>query len=438
MTAAPTSFRRGTALVALGVGAFGLANYLFLAGTTRLLGPAGFADFNVFWGLVYGLGLGLCLPFEQEVSRRVSLVRGSGADPAPTLRAAYRTTALGTVVLAVITVPLAVLYSDGKDVPRVVVLCTVSYLTLAMAYVSRGALSGSGRFGRYATQFGIEGLVRILVVGLVAVGVVTATVTVFALAVPVALLTAVLLTTRIVVRGRPVLPIGVFVRSLGPIVVSSMVVQSLINLGPVTINLLTDAAQKSLAGSFLAAAVVTRAPILAFSAVQAVLIPRLVRSVVARDHRDFKRGLLIVLGPTVAIGVLGIVAWLVAGPPLLHILAGGEYDLPRADMALLALAVALYLVCIVLQSAALALSKHVATMISWLVGGAAFGVLVAVLPLGPTWTVGWSMVGAFATAAVALAVVVRRAMARPGLGRDPEPAAGPASGITPDAGTAIG
>ena len=216
MTTAPTSFRRGTVLVAIGVASFGLANYLFLAGTTRLLGPAGFADFNVFWGLVYGLGLGLCLPFEQEVSRRVAMARGSGADPRATLRAAYRTTAVGTVMLAVITVPLAMLYADSDDVPRVVVLCTVSYLALALAYVSRGALSGSGRFGRYATQFGIEGLIRILVVGLVAVGVVSATITVFALAVPVALVTGVLLTTKVVVRGRPVLPMAEFARSLGP------------------------------------------------------------------------------------------------------------------------------------------------------------------------------------------------------------------------------
>ena len=132
---------------------------------------------------------------------------------------------------------------------------------------------------------------------------------------------------------------------------------------------------------------------------QAVLIPRLVRSVVARDHQDFRRGLLIVLAPTVAIGVLGMVAWLVAGPPLLHIVAGSEYDLPRADMALLALAVAMYLVCIVLQSAALALSEHVAMMYCWLVGGLVFGLLVALLPLTPTWRVAWAMVGAFAAAA---------------------------------------
>ncbi len=430
MTAAPTSFRRGTLLVALGVGAFGLANYLFLAGTTRLLGPAAFADFNVFWGLVYGLGLGLCLPFEQEVSRRVSLARGSGADPAPVLRAAYRTTAIGTALLAVLTVPLAMLYADSSDVPRVVLLCTVAYLALAMAYVSRGGLSGEARFGRYATQFGIEGLVRVLVVVLVAVGVVAAQVTIFALAVPAALLAGVLLTSTVVVRGRPVLPMGEFARSLAPIVVSSMVVQSLINLGPVTINLVTEASQKSLAGSFLAAAVVTRAPILAFSAVQAVLIPRLVRSVVARDHRDFRRGLVTVLVPTLAIGILGMLAWLLAGPPLLRLLAGDEYDLPRSDMALLAMAVALYLVCIVLQSAALALSRHVATMCSWLIGGAVFGLLVVVLPLRPTWTVAVAMVGAFTAAAIALGVVVRRAMARPGLGG---PAGGGPGGQPPTA-----
>ena len=83
MTAPTGSFRRGTVKVAVGVASFGLANYVFLAGATRLLGPVRFAEFNVFWGLVYGLGLGLCLPFEQEVSRRVAVARGVGRGPGP-------------------------------------------------------------------------------------------------------------------------------------------------------------------------------------------------------------------------------------------------------------------------------------------------------------------------------------------------------------------
>jgi O-antigen/teichoic acid export membrane protein len=425
MTSAPTSFRRGTMTVAVGVGAFGLANYVFLAGATRLLGPAGFAEFNVFWGLVYGLGLGLFLPFEQEVSRRVALARGAGQDRRPTLRAAYRTAGAATAFLVIGTVPLAMVLAEPEDVARDVALCTVSYLALGLAYVSRGALSGEQQFGRYAAQFGVEGAVRIAVVGLVAAGLLAASVPIFALAVPMALVAGVLVSTRVVARGGPVLPLGEFSRKLAPIIVSSMVVSSLINLGPVTVNLLTDTSEKALAGSFLAAAILTRLPILAFSAVQAVLIPRLVRSVVAGDRQDFRKGLVTVLVPTLGLGALGMLTWIVAGAPLLHLLAGSEYDLPRADMTLLAAAVALYLVCVVLQAAALALSEHVATMCSWLAGGAAFGVLVLTLPLEPTRVVGWAMVGAFAVAACALAIVVGRAMARPVMARSaPDGASG--------------
>ncbi len=412
MTAPAGSFRRGTIKVAVGVASFGLANYVFLAGATRLLGPVRFAEFNVFWGLVYGLGLGLCLPFEQEVSRRVAVARASGEDPAPTLRAAYRTTALATAALAVATVPVAYVLGRHQDVAPVVVLCALSYLALAVAYVSRGALSGSGEFGRYAAQFGVEGAVRVAAVGLVAAAVVQSSVVTFALAVPVALAAGVAATTRLVVRGGPSLGVRVLGRSLAPMVVSSMIVSSLINLGPVTINLLVDRDGLAVAGSFLAAAVVTRVPILAFSAVQAVLIPRLVRSVVAGDRADFRRGLVVVLVPTVALGLLGMVAWVVVGPALLHLLAGDEYDLPRADMVLLAAGVALYLVCVVLQSAGFALGEHLAVMRAWLVGAAIFP-LVVLLPLEPTRSVGWAMVGAFGGAAVALALVVRRRMVDP-------------------------
>ena len=409
MTLTAGSFRLGTIKVAVGVASFGLANYVFLAGATRLLGPVRFAEFNVFWGLVYGLGLGLCLPFEQEVSRRAAVARASGEDPAPTLRAAYRTTALATAALAVATVPVAFVFARREDVAQVVVLCAVSYLALAVAYVSRGALSGSGQFGRYAAQFGVEGALRVAAVGLVAASVIQSSVVTFALAVPVALLAGVFATTRIVVRGRPTLGVGVLGRSLGPMVVSSMIVSSLINLGPVTINLLVPEDGLAVAGSFLAAAVVTRVPILAFSAVQAVLIPRLVRSVMAGDRQDFRKGLVLVLVPTAALGVLGMLAWVVVGPALLQLLAGDEYSLPRADMVLLAAGVALYLVCVVLQSAAFALGEHVRVMRSWILGAAIFP-LVVLLPLEPTRAVGWAMVGAFGGAAVALALVVRRRM----------------------------
>ena len=418
MTAQSVSFRRGTVKVALGVASFGVANYVFLAGATRLLGPAGYAQFMVFWGLVYGLGLGLCLPFEQEISRRISITHSTGSPTGPTLRAAYRTTGIASVLLTVVTIPVAMVYSDPGDVPTVVALCGASYLALAMAYVSRGALSGSGQFGRYAVQFGIEGLVRVLAVVLVATAIVRASIPAFALAVPVALMAGVFATTSLVVRGAPALEMRVLVRSLAPIIVSSMIVQSLINLGPVTINLLTDASERALAGSFLAAAVVTRIPILAFSAVQAVLIPRLVRSVMAQDHRDFRRGLVVVLLPTIGIGVLGMLAWLVVGPALLHLLAGAEYNLPRGDFVILAIGVALYLVCNVLQAAALALGEHLRMMRSWLLGAVSF-VAASVLPLTPTHAVGWAMVAGFGVAAVALGLVVRQRMTHQELGWSP-------------------
>ncbi|MDN5789296.1 MAG: hypothetical protein L0H25_00310, partial [Micrococcales bacterium] len=83
-----SSFQGGTIKVAVGLGFFGFATYVFTAVVLRALGPEQFADFNLFWGLAYGLGLGAMLPFEQEISRRISIavhtegrvdeIRGSG------------------------------------------------------------------------------------------------------------------------------------------------------------------------------------------------------------------------------------------------------------------------------------------------------------------------------------------------------------------------
>ncbi len=405
------SFRSGTIKVGAGLAASGAANYVFASIATRAMGPVGFAEFNIFWGLVFGIGLGVFYPFEQEVSRRVSQAQSAGLSSRAARATAYRLAAVTAVALAAVAYPLARVLTNGRHVLPLWATTSAAFAGLAVAYVSRGGLSGRTMFGRYGGQLGVEAAVRLaLAVVLLVLGVTSPWP--FAGIVAVGLLVAVLATVPRRGSGAPGEPLATatLAASVGTIVVSSTIAQSLINLGPVAVNWLSAASERAQAGSFLAAALIARMPVFAFAAVQAVLIPRLVRAVAQQRRTDFARSLRMVLAATLALGLAGVALCALAGPQLLHLLAGSEYALSRTDMAMLAVAVAFYLLAMVLQPAALSLTQHRATMVPWLACAAVFPVVLLV-PLSPVRAVGTALIVSAAVAVAGLALVVRRGWA---------------------------
>ena len=416
-------FAGGAAKVGVGLAVSGAANYAFASIATRAMGPARFADFTVFWGLVFGLGLGVFFPFEQEVSRRVSQAYAAARSSRAARGTAYRLALVTTAGLAVVTLPIAMALAGPGDTLPLWAATSAAFVGLAVAYVSRGGLSGRTLFGRYGSQLGLEGLLRLgAAAALLVAGV--GSPWPFAATVPAALLLAVAVTVprRALPGGPPADPVGpaLLARSILPIVVASTAAQSLINLGPVAVTALVDAGDRDRAGSFLAAALIARIPVFAFAAVQAVLIPGLVRAVATHQREAFRRSLGLVLGATVGLGLLGILGCAVAGPALLHLLAGREYDLPASDIAALAAVVALYLVGMVLQPAALSLGRHRAAMLPW-VGCAVVFPLPLLLPIDPVHAVEAALLAAAAIAVLGLALVVRHGWRVGWSDQEPEP-----------------
>ena len=404
-----TALRGGTVTVAIGLGFFGLSTYVLTAVVLRALGPEQFADFNLFWGLAYGIGLGAMLPFEQEVSRRTATAVHTDGKVGQILSAGAIVAVALAVVLSVAVLPF-VLHS-GRDEAGMLWLVTIcSFVALGIAYVSRGALSGRTSFGRYSAQLIAEGVVRLLLVAVcVAVGVVSPWG--FAVVVPLALTVAVALTWRRderLVRTSLAL-VRDLASSMAPLLVASLLSFSLVNLGPVAIRYVQDVPDAALDGSYLAAAFIARLPIFAFAAVQAVLMPRLARSVVKNDAADFRGTVLRVLVPTVGLGLLGVGLVAVAGPWLLGLLAGPQYDLPRGDMILLTAAYACYLLTLVLQPAAVALGRHRASAMVWVLGALTFPV-AWVLPTDASTAVSIAIAVVSLSVAAGLGAVVWRGL----------------------------
>ncbi|MGN6753751.1 MAG: lipopolysaccharide biosynthesis protein [Intrasporangium sp.] len=370
----PSTLRRGTIQVGVGLAFFGLSTYVFTAVVLRALGPGEFADFNFFWGLAYGVGLGAMMPFEQEISRRTVTATHLGEPTHQIVNAGVLASSCFSAALAVVVIPFA-LRSGHHDVGALWLATVASFVALGIAYVSRGSLAGRGNFRVYSGQLVAEGAVRLVAVGVLFVAGASAP-SPFAVVVPVALLVAVGVTWRRDWRiARP--PRGLaraVAGSTAPLIVSSMVSLTLVNLGPVAIRYVESVADPTRDGSYLAAAFIARLPIFVFAAVQAVLIPRLTRSVVRRDSLDFRRSLGKVLLVTVVLGSIATVGVAVTGPRLLSLLAGSQYHLPVGDMVLLTAALACYLLTLVLQPAAVALGRHRSTSVVWLLGAVTFGV----------------------------------------------------------------
>ncbi len=409
VAAARAALRGGTVRVALGLGFFGLSTYAFTAVVLRVLGPGQFADFNLFWGLAYGLGLGAMLPFEQEVSRRTATAVHGGGHVGPILTAAGTVSTVFAVALALLTLPFVLASGHpGAGVLWVITLC--AFLILGIAYVSRGALSGRGSFGRYSGQLIAEGGARLVLVGVCVVAGFASTWG-YAAIVPVALTVAVALTWP---RQDPLERASVpmvrhMAAMMAPLLIASIISLTLVNLGPVAIRYVQDTPDPTHDGSYLAAAFIARLPIFAFAAVQAVLMPRLARAVATRDAAGFRQILLRVLAFTAALGLLAVAAVAVAGPWLLGLLAGPQYHLGRFDMVVLTAGFACYLLTLVLQPAAVALGRHRASAVVWLVGALTFS-LAWLLPTDPSTAVSLGVVAVSLTVSAGLARIVRRSL----------------------------
>lgn len=401
--------RTGTIQIAVGLAFFGLATYVFTALVLRALGPAAFADFNIFWGLAYGVGLGAMMPFEQEMSRRTATALHHGQPAGPILGAGLASSLAFSAVLGLAVVPFA-LHSVHGGTGAFWSVTAAAFVALGSAYVTRGSLSGAGQFRAYSGQLIAEGVARLAAVGLLIV-LGASSPWAFAAVVPVALVVAVTATWRgdwsLMWPSRRLA--GSMAWSTAPLVVSSMLSLTLVNLGPVAVRYVEDVAQPTRDGSYLAAAFIARLPIFAFAAVQAVLIPRLTRAVVRRDSGDFRRSVIRVLSVTVALGAAAVAGVALIGPWLLGLLAGPQYDLPTADMVMLTAALSCYLVTLVMQPAAVALGRHRSTSLVWLFGAATFGV-AWLLPTKPTTAVSAGIAVASLTVSAGLAVVVARAL----------------------------
>ncbi len=403
----------GTVAVSAGLVVLGVTSLAFIMIVTRSTTPAEASVIAVLWSLVYGLGPGLFAPLEQEATRAVAERRTRGESVRGVV---VRAAVIGVSIAVLVSIGLTVahrqiadrLFGGNEDLVAVLVAILFGMCGL---YVTRGVLAGDGRYWTYAGQLSAEGALRTAAaVVLAALG--WATVTNLGLTMAIAALVVLLATVFVLPRrggrGRASSWREV-TRNLGWLLLASLVAQGVANAGPLVLQVM-ESDDPGLAGRFLVAFTVVRLPLFFASALQASLLPQLVRAVERSDRQAFVASLRAMVRPILGLGAVVLVVLAVAGPPLMRVVFGAGYALGRVDLILLALSNVLFLFAWVLQSAVVALRGHRAVSLSWVLSGLGF-VVACVLPFTPLHRIETAYLLSSALVAGSLLMVLVRAAA---------------------------
>lgn len=378
-----TMMPEGTIPVGIGLLVLGFCIYVFQAFATRTFGKSGYGAFGAMWMLTFVVVPGLFLPIEQELGRALSArsTRGEGAGPL------IRKAATLAVGLFVATSALCLIFQGPLDESLFKGNSGLLYaLIFAMfgymcAFIVRGVLAGSGRFGSYGLLLGLEGVVRTVIgIGLLIAGNKSylAWGLLVGLSPLLAAVVAVLREKNLVTPG-PDASYSELSASLGWLLLGSLLAQTLLNAAPLLVQGTAKTANEhELASQFVSAVFISRIPLFLFQAVQAALLPKLARMAAANQMQEFRHGLEKLLALVVVIGVLATVGSFVAGPFVMGKMFGPGFHISGKDLGLLALGNAIFMLALAGAQALIALSALAKAAQSWLVGGIAFAVTALV------------------------------------------------------------
>ena len=371
----------GTLAVGAGLLVSGITAYGFLVLAARALGPEAYAPLGLLWTVVFLVGPGFFLPVEQEVSRALSERKARGIGGGPLLRRAALLTAvvLGVLLVAVAATAPLTLPKLFDDQWLLLVGLALALSGAAAGHLARGACSGQGRFRPYAVFLAADGAIRLLLcAGLSIAGVDTPGW--YGVAVGVAPLVAVVIAVgreRGLVTPGPDASWSELSKALVILLVASVLSFTLVNAGPMAIDLLGSEDEQADAGRFLNGLIIARVPLFLFQAVQASLLPKLSALAGAGRFEELRAGLRNLMAVTVAIGAIATVGAFALGPEVVTLLFGAEFELDHRTLGLLALSCAAYMIAVALAQAVIALSGHRLVAGSWALGVAAFVLVTA-------------------------------------------------------------
>jgi O-antigen/teichoic acid export membrane protein len=369
----------GTAAVGVGLIVAGLSAYGFLFFADKALTKEAYSPLGVLWSMVFLIGPGLFLPLEQEISRALAERRARAEGGLPVV---WRAATIGVGLF--LAVSMVLIFGAGwisehlfDDQYLMLVGLGLGLAGALMGHLTRGCMSGTGRFNGYGAYIGADGFIRVLgAVVLLVIGV--STPGPFGVAIGIAGLLAVpvgLLVQKPELEEGPDASFSEVGGALGLLLVASLSAFALMNLGPVLVQLLASDAQSEAAGRFVNGVVIARIPLFLFQAVQASLLPKLSALAHSGHLGDFRSGLRRLLIAVAGLAALGTVVGAVLGPFVVEVMFPSA-DLGARTMGLLAAGAGLFMLAMACAQAVIALGGHADQAIGWASGLAALFVAV--------------------------------------------------------------
>lgn len=365
----------------------GLGSYVLLILVAKRVPTVGYADFAAFWSIVVTVGLGVYFPCEQETARDYS---GAVNSPRSRLRrVSYGFAGIVTALLIVLLVGLSFFPSFVKFFGSfgLIGALGIAFIGYFVQFPTRGLLSGARRTGLYAATISSEGILRIVLPGvLVLFGANDAAS--YGVVVGIAALLSVF--PAWVSRPQswlssPDARLSVFSSRVLRLIIAALAIQLLLNSG-ILLARVFDTSNTTLAAQILTALSIARIPVFAYQALQVLYMPSVAAAwksgSVATARRIIGMAALIVGG----VGIVSVGAMAILGSWVIGFFFAPRLVLPLAPLVVLTAAVSLFLLAQVLSDATLALGAHTSLLSTWIMGLAA-AVLTVIFVADPTYRV---------------------------------------------------
>jgi O-antigen/teichoic acid export membrane protein len=362
-------FGRAAGLLSIGIGSAGLLTYVYFSLASHNLDRVAYGEVVVLWSAVFVTISTLFRPVEQLLSRTIAERQAGGQAIGQPLRVAARiqlglAAAFGLCALALRDPIQDRLLSGNETLYWIFVTATLAF---AASFFARGFLAGSRRFSLYALLLLAESTARVSFALAVAIGIASGQT-----AVALGIVAAPLLSLTVVpfafargaaARGRaaPSPPSsqaeftlaagGGFAAAVLLIMVSE---QTLLNAGPLLVKGSEGAAA---AGYIFNVLMIARAPLVLFQAVATSLLPHLTRlraSADARHAQAFRLTVRLTITAIAAFAAVVALVVLIAGPELMQLAFGDNFEYDRAGLLIVTAGMGAYLAAVTLNQAALA------------------------------------------------------------------------------------
>jgi O-antigen/teichoic acid export membrane protein len=387
------SYGRGAAILSVGIGATGLITFAYFSLASHVLPEDEYGRITLLWSAMFITVSVLYRPVEQLLSRTIADHDARGVEGNEHLRVAARI----QLALAALFVVLALafrgriqddLFAGSSTLYWILVVGVLAY---AASYFARGYLAGHHLFPLYGGLVLMEATSRCLFALAVAVGIAEGQ-TAVALgmaAAPIVSLAVVppALARRLGPRAageqqldpgqldaaardepaarEPEFTLARGTGFAGAVLLVMLCEQTFLNAGPLLVKATADTNGAALAGFTFNVLLIARAPLQLFQAIQTSILPHLTRLRAGGERDPFARSVNLTLRAIAAFAGIVALVMLIAGPALMDLLFGGDFDYGRGGLVLVAAGMGLYLSAATLNQALLAHARAPQSAACW-------------------------------------------------------------------------